>query len=53
MIGKKGAMLKKIGQSARQDFEKVIGKKVFLELFVKVQKNWLKDKKAIKELGYE
>lgn len=53
LIGKKGTMLKKIGQSARQDFEKVIGKKVFLELFVKVQKNWIKDKKAIKELGYE
>ena len=52
LIGKKGSMLKKIGTEARIEIEKVIDKKVFLELFVKVQKNWLKDKKAIKEFGY-
>ena len=46
-------MLKKIGQSAREDFEKIVEKKVYLELFVKVRKNWLKDKTAIKELGFE
>lgn len=52
LIGKKGSMLKKIGTEARIEIEKIIDKKVFLELFVKVQKNWLKDKKAIKEFGY-
>ena len=53
LIGKQGAMLKKIGTAARQELEKVTEKKIFLELFVKVQKNWLKDKKALKEFGYE
>ena len=52
LIGKKGAMLKKIGSSARLELEKILEKKVYLELFVKVQKNWLKDKNAIKELGF-
>ncbi|MBQ8848430.1 MAG: GTPase Era [Candidatus Gastranaerophilales bacterium] len=52
IIGKQGAMLKKIGTSARLELEKITEKKVFLELFVKVQKNWLKDKNAIKELGF-
>jgi len=53
LIGKKGAMLKKIGTGARMELEKITQKKIFLELFVKVQKNWLKDKNALKEFGYE
>ena len=53
LIGKQGSMLKKIGSSARNELEKIIEKKVFLELFVKVHKNWLKDKNAIKEFGFE
>ena len=53
LIGKQGAMLKKIGTSARKELENILEKKVFLELFVKVQKNWLKDKNAIKEFGFE
>lgn len=53
LIGKQGVMLKKIGQSARLELEKILEKKVFLELFVKVQKNWLKDKEMIKQLGFE
>ena len=53
LIGKKGAMLKKIGTEARLELEKIVEKKVFLELFVKVQKNWLKDKEMIKTLGYK
>ena len=52
LIGKQGAMLKKIGTSARIELEKITEKKVFLELFVKVQKNWVKDKNALSELGY-
>jgi len=53
LIGAKGSMLKNIGTSARLELEKMLEKKVYLELFVKVQKNWLKDKKALKNLGYE
>ena len=52
LIGKKGAMLKKIGTEARLELEKTLEKKVFLELFVKVQKNWLKNKEIIKTFGY-
>ncbi len=52
LIGKQGAMLKKIGTQARLELEKMLEKKVFLELFVKVQKNWLKNKEMIKTLGY-
>ncbi len=53
LIGREGSMLKKIGTSARLELEEIAQKKVFLELFVKVQKNWTKDPKAIKMLGYE
>ena len=53
LIGKQGVMLKKIGTASRKELEKILEKKVFLELFVKVQKNWLKDKNAIKEFGFE
>lgn len=51
VIGKGGDMLKKIGTQARLELEKITEKKVFLELFVKVQKNWQKDEKAMKMLG--
>lgn len=53
IIGKQGSMLKKIGTDARLELENMLEKKVYLELFVKVKKNWLKDKKLIKEFGYE
>ncbi len=53
LIGKQGSMLKKIGINARKELEKIVQKKVYLELFVKVQKNWVKDKKTIKNLGFE
>lgn len=53
IIGKNGEMLKKIGTNARKEIEKITTKKCFLKLIVKVKKNWLKDKKAIKELGYD
>ncbi len=52
LIGKNGSMLKTIGKEARLELEKILEKKVYLELFVKVQKNWLKDKNAIKNFGY-
>ena len=52
IIGKKGAMLKRIGSAARVEIEKLLGSKVYLELFVRVRKDWTKDSKTLKEFGY-
>ncbi|HEY4706827.1 MAG TPA: GTPase Era [Thermodesulfobacteriota bacterium] len=52
VIGKGGAMLKRIGTAAREDIERLLGSKVFLELFVRVQKEWTKKPGALKEFGY-
>ena len=52
IIGKKGEMLKKIGTSAREDIEKLVGHKVMLRLFVKVRDNWRNNNLYIKNLGY-
>ncbi len=52
IIGKKGQMLKTIGQDSRKDIEKFLGHPVFLHLFVRVQKNWSKDTRALRKLGY-
>ena len=52
IIGKKGAMLKKIGENSRKEIENLLQKKVFLDLWVKVQENWRKDPFALKLLGY-
>lgn len=53
VIGKKGAMLKKIGEQARRDIERLLGTRVFLELFVKVQERWTERTAVLRELGYE
>ncbi len=52
IIGKKGGMLKEIGTRARLDIEKLLGAKVFLKLFVRVQEKWTEDKRLLKEFGY-
>jgi GTPase len=52
IIGKRGAMIKKIGEAARIELEKLYGIHVFLELQAKVDKNWSRDTKALKKLGY-
>jgi GTP-binding protein Era len=52
IIGQKGRMLKKIGEEARKEIERMIGTKVFLKLLVRVQKNWSKDTKALRRFGY-
>jgi len=52
VIGKQGAKLKKIGEEARKEMERMLGTRVFLKLFVRVQKNWTRDSKALKKLGY-
>jgi GTPase len=51
MIGKKGAMLKKIGTQARLAMENLFGAKVFLELFVRVKKDWTSSDKMLREFG--
>ena len=51
LIGKKGSMLKKIGTEARLEIEKMTEKKAFLELFVKVEKNWRKNSKLVEQWG--
>ena len=53
VIGKKGDRLKRIGTQARRDIEKLLGRKVFLRLWVKVKDNWSDDDKALRGLGYE
>ena len=52
IIGDGGKMLKKIGELSRKDIENFLQKKVFLDLWVKVYKNWRKDPFALKNLGY-
>ncbi len=52
VIGKKGAKLKEIGVAARKDLQRMLGAKVFLKLFVRVQKNWSRDTKTLEKFGY-
>jgi GTP-binding protein Era len=52
IIGKKGQMLKEIGKQARADIEALLGCHIYLGLFVRVQKNWRKDPRALNEFGY-
>lgn len=52
IIGHQGMMLKRIGTLARKDLEAFLGKKVFLEIFVKVAENWRDDEKSLKGFGY-
>lgn len=53
VIGNRGTMIKEIGTEARRRIEKLVDGKVFLELFVRVEKNWTKDPKKVEEMGYE
>lgn len=52
LIGKGGKMIKQIGQAAREDLESFFGNRVFLELLVRVDKNWSKNPRALRRLGY-
>lgn len=52
VIGKKGSVLKEVGIESRADIEKLLNRKVFLELYVKTIKNWRDKDKYIKELGF-
>lgn len=53
LVGKGGVMIRQIGQSARREIERLLGVKVHLELFVRVQKNWTSSNRLMKEFGYE
>ena len=53
LIGKGGSLLKKIGTASRLELEKIVEKKVFLGLEVKVEKDWRKKQSALKSFGYE
>lgn len=52
IIGKQGTMLKKIGSQARRDIERLLGTKVYLELWVKVQKDWRNSDRYLQEFGF-
>jgi GTP-binding protein Era len=52
IIGKHGSMIKGIGRKARMDLERIFSIKVYLELFVKVEKNWSRDSRSLRRLGY-
>jgi len=52
IIGKGGSSLKRVGTEARKDIEAFFGKKVFLELFVKVRKDWKDNERYLKQWGY-
>jgi GTP-binding protein Era len=52
VIGKQGALLREIGQLARLDMEKLLGSKIFLELWVKVKKDWRNREAVLKSLGF-
>lgn len=53
IIGHKGLALKRVGSEARKDLEKFFDKKIYLELYVKVNKNWRNDSKQLKRFGYK
>ena len=52
IIGKRGDKIKRVGTDARKDLEEFFDKKIFLELFVKVNKDWRNDDKQLKRFGY-
>lgn len=52
MIGKRGSLLKEVGQKARRDIEALLGSKVYLELWVKVQKDWRNKSTHLRDFGF-
>ena len=53
VIGAEGSLLKEIGKQARIDIEKMLGRKVFLRLWVKVREGWADDERSLQVLGYD
>ncbi|MCA0754583.1 GTPase Era [Paenibacillus sp. N4] len=52
IIGKKGELLKEVGKQARKDIEALLGSRIFLELWVKVKKDWRNQERVLKDLGF-
>ena len=52
IIGHKGTSLKKVATRARENLEKFFDKKIFLDVFIKVRKNWRNDPSSLKKFGY-
>ena len=52
VVGKGGQSIKSIGMQARQELEKILGRRIHLELFVRVKKNWVRESHSLRELGY-
>lgn len=52
LIGRQGSKLRQIGEDARKEIQRMVGCKVYLKLFVRIQKNWSKDTKALRKFGY-
>jgi len=53
IIGKGGQMIRALGQDARKEIERFLGTRVFLELFVRVEKDWSQSERMLRELGYK
>jgi GTP-binding protein Era len=53
VIGQGGALLKQVGRAARLEMEREFGRKVFLQMWVKVRENWSDDARALATLGFE
>ena len=52
VVGAQGRMIKRVGMDSRKDIEAFLGKKVFLDLYVRVDKNWRDDERKLKRFGY-
>lgn len=53
IVGRRGQMVRTLGQDARKEIERFLGTRVYLELFVRVQKDWTQSDRILRELGYE
>lgn len=53
IIGKQGAMLRAVGEAARGDIEKLLGSRIFLDLWVKTRRDWRNELSGLRQLGYE
>lgn len=52
IIGKQGSLLKEVGRQARQDIQRLLGSKIYLELWVKVKKDWRNQERVLRDLGF-
>ncbi len=53
ILGKQGGMIRRIGKAAREDIERLLGTRVFLEIFVRIQKDWTRSPHLLREMGYD